>query len=101
MPRPSDFGENVPDFYLTLRVIMKPKLVDIGVNLTDEQFSKDRDQVMERAIDAGVHTMILTGTSVNESQQALELAQQYSDYCYSTAGIHPHYAKNTTDSCYE
>lgn len=80
---------------------MKPKLVDIGVNLTDEQFSKDRDQVMERAIDAGVRTMILTGTSVKESQQALELAQQYSDYCYSTAGIHPHYAKNTTDSCYE
>ncbi|WP_252179974.1 TatD family hydrolase [Endozoicomonas sp. 4G] len=80
---------------------MKPNLIDIGVNLTDKQFSKDRDEVVERAIEAGVQTMILTGTSVDESQHALELAQQYSGHCYSTAGIHPHDAKNATESCYQ
>ncbi|KEQ15082.1 TatD family hydrolase [Endozoicomonas numazuensis] len=80
---------------------MQPNLVDIGVNLTDKQFSKDRDLVIERAVEAGVSTMILTGTSVDESQQALELAQTYAEYCYSTAGIHPHDAKHATTSCYK
>ncbi|MGI9279846.1 MAG: TatD family hydrolase [Endozoicomonas sp.] len=80
---------------------MQPNLVDIGVNLTDKQFSKDRDDVIERAVEAGISTMILTGTSVDESQHALELARNYSEYCYSTAGIHPHDAKNATDSCYQ
>lgn len=79
---------------------MQPNLVDIGVNLTDKQFSRDRDEIVERAVKAGVNTMILTGTSVDESHHALELAQQYSEYCYSTAGIHPHHAKNATESCY-
>ncbi|WOG25370.1 TatD family hydrolase [Endozoicomonas sp. 8E] len=80
---------------------MKPNLVDIGVNLTDKQFSEDRDEVVARAVKAGVNTMILTGTSVDASEQALELAEKYSDYCYSTAGIHPHDAKNATESCYK
>ncbi|WP_062270193.1 TatD family hydrolase [Endozoicomonas arenosclerae] len=80
---------------------MQSHLIDIGVNLTDKQFSKDRHDVVERAVEAGVSTMILTGTSVNESQHALELAREFPQHCYSTAGIHPHDAKNATESCYQ
>lgn len=80
---------------------MGTALVDIGVNLTDKQFQKDRDDVVERAVEAGVGTLILTGTSVDESQQALELANRFPDQCFSTAGIHPHDAKSATDSCFQ
>ena len=69
-------------------------LVDIGVNLTHATFDADRQQVIERAIAAGVHRMILTGTTVEESQKALSLAHQYPEILYSTAGVHPHDVKH-------
>lgn len=64
-------------------------LVDIGVNLTHAAFDADRQQVIERATAAGVHTMILTGTTAEESQKALMLAQQYPDILYSPQGCIP------------
>lgn len=76
---------------------MQPELVDIGVNLGDKAFDKDRDDVVERALEAGVTTMILTGTTLEESQQTLKLTEQYPDHCFTTAGIHPHYAKDATE----
>ncbi|MGI9275376.1 MAG: TatD family hydrolase [Endozoicomonas sp.] len=79
---------------------MQDRLVDIGVNLTDKQFNHDREEVLERAVEAGVDTLILTGTSLSESIQALELANRYPEHCYSTAGIHPHDAKSATELCF-
>ncbi|WP_281648215.1 TatD family hydrolase [Parendozoicomonas sp. Alg238-R29] len=76
---------------------MKPELVDIGVNLGDKAFDKDRDDVVERALEAGVTTMILTGTTLEESQQTVQLTELYPDHCFTTAGIHPHYAKDATE----
>ncbi|WP_461534627.1 TatD family hydrolase [Spongorhabdus nitratireducens] len=73
-----------------------PELIDIGVNLGDKQFNRDRDEVVERAVEAGIKRMILTGTCQASSEQVLELCQQYSPWCYSTAGIHPHDASTAT-----
>lgn len=67
-------------------------MFDIGVNLTSTQFAKDRKQVVSRARSAGVSGMLITGTNALESQQALSLAKQHPDYCWSTAGVHPHHA---------
>ena len=64
-------------------------MFDIGVNLTSSQFAKDRDDVVARAFAAGVNGMLLTGTNLHESQQALKLAQHYPQ-CWATAGVHPH-----------
>ncbi|USE39468.1 TatD family hydrolase [Endozoicomonas sp. SCSIO W0465] len=72
---------------------MTLQLVDIGVNLSDKAFDKDRDEVISRAVEHGVTTMILTGTSLAESQEVLDLARNYPGLCFSTAGIHPHGAK--------
>lgn len=65
-------------------------LIDIGVNLTHAAFDVDRQQVIERATSTGVHTMILTGTTVEGSLEAQTLASQYPGTLYSTAGVHPH-----------
>ena len=67
-------------------------LVDIGANLTHESFDRDREEVLAQARDAGVRRMIVTGTSVNESVRALELARAWPGVLFSTAGVHPHNA---------
>ncbi|WP_459782403.1 TatD family hydrolase, partial [Photobacterium sp. R1] len=68
-----------------------------GVNLTNSRFDKDRAAVIARAQQAGVKALILTGTSEDESQQALAMAHQWPGYCFSTAGVHPHEAKSVSD----
>ncbi|MGJ8692850.1 MAG: TatD family hydrolase [Thalassotalea sp.] len=72
-------------------------LADIGVNLTNARFDKDRPLVIENAIQAGVTRLLLTGTCVSTSQQALQLAQQYPSNLACTAGVHPHDADNVSD----
>ena len=73
---------------------MSYSLIDIGVNLSNKAFAKDREDVVERAIEAGIKAMILTGTSLPESNTVLELANIYPEFCYCTAGVHPHDAKD-------
>ena len=76
------------------------ELVDIGFNLTSSAFRKDADEVVNRAIAAGVKHFVLTGSDVTESQYALELTRKYNGMV-STAGVHPHLAKQWQDSSYE
>jgi TatD DNase family protein len=70
------------------------KYIDIGVNLTGSSFKKDVPQVIERAQLAGVEQLIVTGTDVQHSEQALQLTEQYPSVCFSTAGLHPHHASD-------
>jgi TatD DNase family protein len=72
------------------------ELVDIGVNLAHRRFDADREQVMERARDAGVTRMVITGTSVAASRAAAALARSRPGVLWSTAGIHPHEAKHAS-----
>jgi TatD DNase family protein len=67
---------------------------DIGANLTSGQFEKDLDRVISRAREAGVHAIDVTGTSLENSRQAVELTQAYPGYLFATAGCHPHHAKH-------
>ncbi|WP_434341136.1 TatD family hydrolase [Motilimonas cestriensis] len=73
-------------------------MIDIGINLTNKRFDKDRGQVIAQAQDAGVTGMIVTGTNLAESQAAAELAAEYPGYLYATAGVHPHDAKSVSES---
>ena len=69
------------------------QLIDIGVNLTSDRFRNDREDVVSRAREAGVETMIVTGTSERESIAARDWAATYPGVLYATAGVHPHGAK--------
>lgn len=68
--------------------------IDIGINLTNKQFQNDIDDVVQDALDADVSQMILTGTSVRNSEESAKIARQYPGVLYATAGIHPHDAKS-------
>ena len=67
--------------------------IDIGINLTNKQFAGEYDEVIDRAISAGVEQILLTGTSERSSKEALALAKEYPETLFATAGIHPHDAK--------
>ena len=67
-------------------------MIDIGANLGHESFSADLDRVMQDAREAGIEHIIVTGTSVEDSRQALALASGQPGFLSATAGIHPHEA---------
>ena len=75
------------------------QLIDIGVNLTNSAFAGKHQAVLDRAYAAGVCQLVLTGTSIDGSKQALELCRQLDDSAqrlFATAGIHPHSASDWT-----
>ena len=67
-------------------------MIDIGANLTHASFRDDLEAVVSRAREHGVETVIVTGTTAAESKEAAAIAERFG--MHSTAGIHPHHAKD-------
>ncbi len=63
-------------------------LVDTHCHLNFERYDDDRNEVIQRAADAGVTRVINPGIDLDTSQQALALAKQY-DGVYAAVGFHP------------
>jgi len=76
---------------------MPHTLIDIGANIAHDSFDEDRTDMMQRAADAGVGRIIVTGSSDTSNVRAAELAGQSPGVLYSTAGVHPHHASDYTD----
>ena len=74
--------------------ILNLDLIDIGSNLTHDSFNADRDEVMARALQAGVRRQIITGADLASSRQAAALAALHPARLWSTAGVHPHHAQS-------
>jgi TatD DNase family protein len=72
-------------------------MIDIGANLAHDSFDEDRPEVVQRALDAGVTQLVITGSSNDSNKQALALAREYPGVMYSTAGVHPHHASEYND----
>ncbi len=69
--------------------------VDSHCHIDGPEFDADRDEVISRAIDAGVTTMLNVGTGDPHSgafERAVQLADKY-DTVYAAVGVHPHDAK--------
>jgi TatD DNase family protein len=80
----------------TLRGVMT--LIDIGINLTHSSFDRDRAAVVEAARASGVAQLIVTGTTLESSRAAAELARAHPGRLYATAGVHPHHASELAES---
>ncbi|HSX71512.1 MAG TPA: TatD family hydrolase, partial [Pseudomonas sp.] len=81
------------------------QLIDIGVNLTHPSLAREREAILERARAAGVCQMVLTGTSLEESEKALAFCRELDEggaQLFSTAGVHPHDADQwSADSAHQ
>lgn len=72
-------------------------LIDIGANLAHESFASDLPDVLTRAADAGVTRIIVTGSCLDSSRQALAMARSHPGQLFATAGLHPHHAAEYSD----
>ncbi len=72
-------------------------LIDSHTHLDMKDFDKDRSQVIERAMKAGITHIITIGTDLTSSVKALQLANGY-DFIFSSIGYHPHNAENIDPS---
>ena len=63
--------------------------IDSHCHLYFDRFDEDREEVIQRAKDAGFIHVINIGTDLNTSRACLDLAAQYPGFCYATVGLHP------------
>lgn len=63
---------------------------DTGVNLTNSKLLPQADDIINRALGAGVQRMLVIGTSVAESEAALALCERYPAQLVASVGVHPH-----------
>lgn len=66
-------------------------IIDSHCHLDDTQFSHDRDEVVERALAAGVATMLAIGTGDGppDLEAGIRMAERY-ECIVASAGVHPH-----------
>jgi TatD DNase family protein len=76
--------------------------VDSHAHLDGKQFDSDREQVIARAREAGVCTLVAIGNGDGPEQVdcGIRLAEKY-DFIYATLGIHPHEARLADDAAYQ
>lgn len=75
--------------------------VDSHAHLDGSQFDSDREQVISRAREAGVRTMVAIGNGDGPPtlDAGIQLAEMY-PFLYATIGIHPHEARLASDHAY-
>ena len=71
-------------------------MIDTHCHLTYDGLFEQVDDVISRAVDAGVDRMITVGTTLDDARRAIALAERF-DNIYATVGVHPHYAAEFTD----
>src|SRR5450755_3013800 len=76
-------------------------MIDSHCHLDSTEFDSDRDQVIERALAAGVEKMVAigTGTGPPDLEAGIRLADKYPAFL-ATIGIHPHDAAKAGSADY-
>jgi len=85
-----------------LRRTTNDMFVDSHAHLDGAQFDADRTQVIARAREAGVRTIVAIGNGDGPAQVdcGIRLAEKY-DFVYATLGIHPHEARLADEAAYQ
>lgn len=76
------------------------ELIDSHCHLDTEPFDADRDEMMQRAFDAGVKAMVVPGIAIADMPRVLALAERFPQI-YVGVGVHPHEATTWTDATRE
>jgi TatD DNase family protein len=67
-------------------------MIDSHCHLDFKEFNGRRAEIIQAALDTGVHTLINIGTDPETSRNSVALADKH-DCIYATVGIHPHDAQ--------
>jgi TatD DNase family protein len=93
---PNRMQEDLSTPATTAALAAPAALIDVGINLAHDSYDGDRALVIERARAAGIVQMIVTGSSLESSARAIDLAHTHPRRLFATAGIHPHHAGELT-----
>jgi len=63
-------------------------LIDTHAHVNFAAFAQDAEATIQRALDEGVK-MVLVGTQIDTSKQAVEMAKKFPEGVYAAVGIHP------------
>jgi TatD DNase family protein len=69
-------------------------ITDTHTHLYSEEFDQDRDQMIQRAIDAGVSRFFIPAIDAASTQPMYDLEQKYPDNVFLMMGLHPTYVKD-------
>ena len=73
-------------------------LIDTHSHMFWDTYKEDFEEVIQKAVDAGVNTLVNVGVDVEISQRALDLTTKNPEMkFYSSIGIHPHEAYKYKD----
>jgi TatD DNase family protein len=73
-------------------------LVDSHAHLQHARFDADRDEVIARALDAGIARICVPGWDLASSEAALDLAAAHPGVVDAAVGVHPHHAAETDEA---
>lgn len=65
------------------------RLIDTHAHIYDEKFKDDINEIIDRAIEAGVEKIYLPNIDSTTIDAMLELELKYPDYCIPMMGLHP------------
>jgi TatD DNase family protein len=70
-----------------------PSFIDTHTHLYDEQFDQDREQMVQRAIEAGVGKMYLPNCDSETIAPMMHMVGRWPTHCFPMMGVHPCYIK--------
>ena len=68
-------------------------MIDTHCHINDDRYKADVDEIVLKAIDAGVKKMICVGVDLKTSDKALQIANNFKEV-YVSVGYHPHESKD-------
>lgn len=74
---------------------MLPTLVDSHAHLTDARLAGETGEILSRAREEGVSTVVTIASNIEDGERAVKLAGSF-DAVFATVGIHPHEADSAT-----
>ena len=73
--------------------VQRSTYIDTHCHLDGEEFAEDRDEVVQRAREAGCAKIFLPAIDAKSCQTVLDTCAHYPDYCYPMLGLHPEEVK--------
>ena len=68
---------------------MMIEFIDTHCHLDGKEFDADREEVMQRAREAGCKAIFLPAIDLPSSERIINLCQQHPDFLYPMVGLHP------------
>lgn len=69
------------------------QLIDTHAHIYSEKFEEDRDEMLQRAFDSGISSILMPNVDTDSIDGMLALEEKHAGKCFSMMGLHPCYVK--------